>query len=305
MADSDGTVVRGRRAWALRPPTGSWSVATFTLVWLLGVLVPLIGIIVLSLMETKGIRFIFEPTLQAYIEIFETGRVEVAARSLRVMGTVTIIELLIGFPFALWLAKGLKNNFVKITTFTLLSVPFFLTPAARAIVWRVVLGRNGLINSTLLYLGVIDEPLDWLLFSEPAVHFAFIGPYFPSMVWPIFLAMAMIDDGLLEASKDLGASPADTLRYVIIPLSMPGVVAGIVFTLVPMLGDNVVPKLVGGGQVWLLGASMFNLITAMNYTVAAAMSAVVLVLIGVLQFVLWRVFRRVGSVSQIFEVLRR
>ena len=221
------------------------------------------------------------------------------------MATVTLIELLIAFPFALWLAKGVKSYIVKITTFTLLTVPFFLTPAARTIVWRVVLGREGLINTVLLELGLIDAPLDWLLFSEFSIHLAFIGPYFPAMVWPIFLAMALIDDELLEASADLGGSPWHTLRYVIIPLSMPGIVAGVVFTFVPMLGDNVVPKLVGGGQIWLLGGSMYNLITAMNYSVAAAMSAIVLVLMAALQVVLWLVFRRIGGLKEIFEVMRR
>ena len=218
----------------------------YMVIWVLGVMVPLLGIVVFSFFSTKGIRFIFDPTFNSYVEIAVTGRYEVALRSLRLMATVTLIELLIAFPFALWLAKGVRSYIVKITTFTLLTVPFFLTPAARTIVWRVVLGREGLINTVLLQLGVIDAPLDWLLFSEFSIHLAFIGPYFPAMVWPIFLAMALIDDELLEASADLGGSPWHTLRYVIIPLSMPGIVAGVVFTFVPMLGDNVVPKLVGG-----------------------------------------------------------
>ena len=299
---------RMRLAWSRSIPIsspGTWTVYGYTVVWLLGVVVPLVGVLFFSFLATRGIRFLFEPTLEAYIYVVTTGRYEVALRSLRIMATVTFIELLIGFPFALWLAKGLKSNWVKMATFTLMSVPFFLSPPARTIVWRVVLGRHGPINTVLIGLGLIDEPLDWLLFSEFAVHFAFVGPYFPTMVWPCFLAISLIDDELLEASKDLGASSWHTLRHIIIPLSMPGVVAGVVFTFVPMLGDNVVPKLIGGGQVWLLGGSMYNLITAMNYGVAAAMSAIVLILMGILQVVLWLVFRRLGGVSEIFEVLRR
>ena len=221
-------------------PCGTWTVYGYTLVWVLGIVVPLIGVIIFSFLATRGIRFLCEPTLEAYIEIITTGRYQVVLRSLRIMATVTFIEQLIGFPFALWLAKGGQSKFVKIATFTLLTVPFFLTPAARTIVWRVVLGRNGLINALLTGLEFIEQPLDWLLFSEFSVHFAFIGPYFPTMVWPIFLAMSLIDDELLEASRDLGASSWHTLRHIIIPLSMPGVAAGMVFTFVPMLGDNVV-----------------------------------------------------------------
>ena len=293
------------RHWFAVTPAGTWTVYGYMVIWVLGVMVPLLGIVVFSFFSTKGIRFVLDPTFNSYVEIAVTGRYEVALRSLRLMATVTLIELLIAFPFALWLAKGVKSYIVKITTFTLLTVPFFLTPAARTIVWRVVLGREGLINTVLLELGLIDVPLDWLLFSEFSIHLAFIGPYFPAMVWPIFLAMALIDDELLEASADLGGSPWHTLRYVIIPLSMPGIVAGVVFTFVPMLGDNVVPKLVGGGQIWLLGGSMYNLITAMNYSVAAAMSAIVLILMAALQVVLWLVFRRIGGLKEIFEVMRR
>ena len=172
-------------------------------------------------------------------------------------------------------------------------------------VWRVVLGRNGLVNSVLMSLGIIDEPVDWLLFSEPAVHFGFIGPYFPPMVWPIFLSISLIDDELLEASRDLGGHPRHTLRHIIIPLAVPGVVAGIVFTFVPMLGDTVVAHLIGGGNVLLLSSSIYDLITVMNYAAAAAMSAFVLALILVLQLPLIVTIRSVGGVNEIFASLKR
>jgi ABC-type spermidine/putrescine transport system permease subunit I len=125
------------------------------------------------------------------------------------------------------------------------------------------------------------------------------------MVWPIFLSMILIDDELLEASKDIGASPWHTLRYVILPLSLPGVIAGIVFTFVPMLGDNVVAKLIGGQQVLMLGAAMLDLISALNYTVAAAMSTLVLALIAVLQVFLIAVLRRLGGGAALMEGLRQ
>ena len=117
--------------------------------------------------------------------------------------------------------------------------------------------------------------------------------------------MILIDDELLEASKDIGASPWQTLRHVIIPLSMPGIVAGIVFTFVPMLGDNVVAKLIGGQQVLMLGAAMLDLISALNYSVAAAMSALVLALIAILQICLVAVLRHLGGGAALVEGLRR
>ena len=272
---------------------------------MLGVLVPLVLLVLLSFLKTRGVQFLFEPTLRAYEDIFEYAGWPVILRSLRIAATVTAIELLIAFPFALWLAKGTRSDAVRLTMFTLLMVPFFLSPASRTIVWRVVLGRNGLVNSVLMSLGIIDEPVDWLLFSEPAVHFGFIGPYFPPMVWPIFLSISLIDDELLEASRDLGGHPRHTLRHIIIPLAIPGVVAGIVFTFVPMLGDTVVAHLIGGGNVLLLSSSIYDLITVMNYAAAAAMSAFVLALILLLQLPLIVTLRSVGGVNEIFASLRR
>ena len=298
-------MIRAGRPWTLRAPGGSWPVFGFAAIWILGVMLPLVGLVAFSLLRSKEVSFIYEPTLDNYIEIVTGGRLEVTGHSIRLMGTVTLIELLIAFPFALWLAKYTKSDVVRIGTLALLSVPFFLTPAARVISWRVVLGHSGLVNYALINLGITDEPLDWLIFSEFAVHLGFIGPYFPSMVFPIFLAMTMIDDEFLEASRDLGASGARTLRHIIMPLAMPGVVAGIIFTFVPMLGDTVVPQLVGGGRVWLMGAQMLDLITYLNYALAAGMATIILILMGVLQFILWLVIRKIGGLDQIFEALKR
>jgi len=125
------------------------------------------------------------------------------------------------------------------------------------------------------------------------------------MVWPIFLSITLIDDELIEASKDIGASPWQTLRHVILPLAMPGILAGIVFTFVPMLGDDVVAKIIGGQQVAMLGGTMLDLITALNYSVAAAMSAFVIVLVAVLQILFIWTVRRIGGGASMVEGLRR
>jgi ABC-type spermidine/putrescine transport system permease subunit I len=193
---------------------------------------------------------------------------------------------------------------VKLVIWTLLTAPFFLSDTARVVIWRPVLGLMGPVNTALLSLGIIEQPLSWLLFSEPAVHFCLIGPYLPNMVWPIFLSIMLIDDELLEASKDIGASPFQTLRHVIVPLALPGIIAGTVFTFVPMLGDDVVTKVIGGQQVAMLGSAMLDLISALNYSVAAAMSALVLVLIAGLQGFLVLALRRLGG-GALLEGLRR
>ena len=117
----------------------------------------------------------------------------------------------------------------KAVIITLLTIPFFVDPSSRTIIWRAILGKNGIINTVLMELGIIGEPMEWMLFSEFAVHFGMLAPYFPTMVFPIFLVVSLIDDHYLEASRDLGASKLHTLFYIILPLSLPGIVAGAVF----------------------------------------------------------------------------
>lgn len=263
------------------------------------------GVVFFSLFRASAGGLDLSLTLDAYREIFLTGRWEVTVRTIRIAATVTAILLVISFPFALWLAKGLRSATLKVIIWTLLTAPFFLSDTARVVVWRPVLGLMGPINSGLMELGIIDRPLTWLLFSEPAVHFGLLGPFLPNMVWPIFLSMTLIDDELIEVSKDIGASPLQTLRHVILPLSMPGVLAGIIFSFVPMLGDDVVAKVIGGQQVLMLGGAMLDLITALNYSVAAAMSAVILVLIAALQFLLVVLLRRLGGGASLVEGVRK
>ena len=278
---------------------------TFMVMWALVMLVPLVGLVVWSFLTIKGFRVSFDPNVDAYLNLFESGRWSVTVRTLRIAATVTAIELLLALPFALWLAKGTQSAVVRAMTLALLTVPFFLSVAARTIVWRAVLGTQGFVNSALIWLGLIDEPLDWLLFSEFAVHLGLIGPYFPTMVFPIFLAAVMIDDELLAASRDLGGGTLHTLVHVILPLVMPGIIAGIVFTFVPMLGADVIPALLGGGHAHLLGNSVHSLLTALNYAVASAMSTVILFAMVALLFVLRLLMLRLGGFGEVFEGLKR
>ena len=218
---------------------------------------------------------------------------------------MTVIELLLAFPFALWLAKGAKNQTLKLLTFTALTVPFFLSPVARVIVWRSVMSIHGLVNTGLMDIGIIDEPVEWLIFSEFAVHLGYLGQYFPAMVWPIFLSIALIDDEYLEASKDLGGSRPRTLFHIILPLSLPGIVAGVIFTFVPMLGDTVVPQQMGGGNVLMISHNVYTMIGASNFVMAAALSAIILAIMLAFQVLLWAVLRPVGGLNNVFASLKR
>jgi len=293
------------RDYLPRLPAGVWSLSGFSLFWFGGIVLPLLAIIAVSFFQGRGLKINFDPTFLQYEKFFSYGGGEMLARSVRIAGVVTIIELLFAFPFALWLAKGCKNNTVRLLTFTALTVPFFLSPAARVIVWRSVFGINGVVNQVLLGTGIVDEPVLWLIFSEFAVHFGFIGAFFPTMVWPIFLSISLIDNDYLEASQDLGASRLRTLMHIILPLALPGIVAGFVFTFIPMLGDAVVSSHMGGNNVLMLAAQVQSLIGVSNFLVAAALAAVVLAIMLAFQVLLWAALKPVGGLAGVFASLRR
>ena len=288
-----------------RLPAGVWSLSGFSVVWFGGIVIPLLAIILVSFFQGRGIRINIDPTFLQYERFFSYGGGDLLARSVRIAATITFIELLIAFPFALWLAKGCKNNTVRLLTFTALTVPFFLSPAARVIVWRSVFGINGVVNQALLGIGVVDEPVTWLIFSQFAVHFGFLGFFFPTMVWPIFLSISLIDNDFLEASNDLGAHRFRTLVHIIFPLALPGVVAGFVFTFIPMLGDTVVAQHMGGNNVLMLSAQVQSLIGVSNFLVAAALAAVVLAIMLAFQVLLWAALKPVGGLNEVFANLRR
>ncbi|WP_029075002.1 ABC transporter permease [Kaistia adipata] len=269
--------------------------------WAIGVLLPILSLLVIAFLRGRGIGFIWTPSLQAYSDILVGFRIEIILRTLRIVALVTLIEFVLAFPFALWLAKGLRAGWTKSIILVLLVVPFFLSPAARTIVWRSILGREGLVNSVLMSSGLVDTPLDWLLFSQFAIHLGLIGPYFPSMVWPLFISISLIDDELIKASRDLGGSAWQTLWLVVVPLAAPGIAAGILFTAIPMLGDNVVSALLGGGRVALLAESFDDLIRAMNFAGAAALASLLVLIILALGAAVLALLRRNGINGDVFR----
>jgi ABC-type spermidine/putrescine transport system permease subunit I len=284
----NGSALRAARFARCAAAGRSWLVSErgpvhiFAIVWAIGVLVPLVISVFFSLLTAHGLRIQWVVSLHAYRDIVESGRWEVVVRTLIAAASVTVICLAVGFPFALWLAKRARSEKLIQFVWMALTVPFFLDPSARTLVWRGILGSTGLINAGLIKLHLIDTPLEWLLFSDFSVYLGLIGPYFPNMVMPIYLAILLIDNDLIQASTDLGATPATTLRNIIIPLAMPGIIAGIIFTFVPVMGDSIVPSILGGGKKEYLADSVMSLSTAMNYSGAAAFATIILTLTALL-----------------------
>jgi ABC-type spermidine/putrescine transport system permease subunit I len=291
--------------WFHRIPWLAIAVPGFLIIWSILVIVPLLVVVVFSFFQMRSFQIIYDPTLEAWRSLIETGRWLAAARTLRIAVTMTILELLLAFPFALWLAKGCNSKYVKAIIITLLTIPFFLDTSSRVIIWRAILGTSGIVNTTLVSLHVISKPITWLLYSEFSVHFGMLGSYFPTMVFPIFMIITLIDDDYLQASADLGASPGQTLLNVVIPLSLPGIMAGVVFTLVPLMAAFIEPQMLGGGFVNLLGDSVNSALQELKYPTAAALSTVVVALLSLGLAGLVLTTRKKVNLSTIFQAVQK
>ena len=282
-----------------------YPIILFALSWLALVIIPLLVVVMMSFLKTKGIKIKWDWGFYSYMKMIQFGGDDVVFQTIRISLTVTIINFLIAFPFAFWLAKTLKNMSLKLLIFTALTVPFFLSPVSRVIVWRSILGLDGLLNNLFLDVGLVNEPIEWLIFSEFSVHLGLMAQYFPSMVWPLYLSISLIDDETIEASLDLGAGILRTTIWVILPLALPGVIAGVIFCLVPMLGDAVIPQQMGGGNVLTISHSLSNYIGSRSYVLAAAIASIVLLVLIILIIILWFVFKPYGGLGKVFDQMKR
>lgn len=202
--------------------------------------------------------------------------------------------LIIGFTVAYFLAFHVHSLTIQITLFLICTIPFWTSNIIRMISWIPFLGRNGIANSALQQWGWIDEPLEWLLFSDFAVILAFVHLFTLFMIVPIFNTMMRIDRSLVEAARDAGASGLQILRFVIVPLSKPGIMIGSIFVVTLVMGDFITVRFMSGGQSASVGRMISNEIGLLQYPSASA-SAVVLLLTVLLM---------VGSMLRMVDIRR-
>ena len=186
------------------------------------------------------------------------------------------ITLIVGFLIALFLAFCVRSIALQIALFLLCTIPFWTSNVIRMISWIPLLGRNGLVNDGLVKLGIVEVPIEWLLYSEFAVIVAFVHLYTLFMVVPIFNSMLRIDKSLLEAAYDTGASTWQMLTNVIIPLSRPGIIIGSIFVVTIVMGDFLTIGVMGGQQIASVG-KIINVEMQYLQFPAAAANAVILI----------------------------
>ncbi len=199
-------------------------------------------------------------------------------QTLRIALITTVLALLVSYPLAMFIArlKGHRRSLAVV----LLFLPFWTSYVVRTFVWLPMLGRTGLVNQALMALGLIDKPLDGLLYNEGAVYVGLVYVYTLYMTLPIYLSLEKIDPALIEAASDLGASPLQTFRRVIFPLSLPGVWSGCTMVFLLSCGAYVTPQLLGGPSGQMFGniiASQF--LNANNWPLGAALSVVLMAVV--------------------------
>ncbi len=199
-----------------------------------------------------------------------------------------IFTFLIGFTVAYYLAFHIRTLTWQVALFLLCTIPFLTSNIIRMISWIPFLGRNGIANSTLISWGVIDEPLEWLLFSDFSVVLAFVHIYTLFMVVPIFNTMMRIDKSLIEAARDGGANGAQILWNVILPLTKPGIMIGTIFVVTLVMGDFFTVRIMSGSQSANVGRLISNDIALLQYPSASATAIVLLVTVLIVIAILLR-----------------
>ncbi len=166
-------------------------------------------------------------------------------RSVIIALSVTVVTVVLAFPIAYFVSFHVKPSQKSIWLF-LITIPFWTSYLIRVFLWKVILGFNGVVNSGLMGLGIIDEPVTFILYNANAVVITLAHAFAPFAILPIFVALEKIDRSLLEASQDLGETRIRTFFRVTLPLAMPGVVGATLIVFIPTIGDYVTPELVGG-----------------------------------------------------------
>ena len=252
---------------------------------------PLLVMAVVSLMKSNvygGVHLKF--SLDGYKQIlfdtnlfgvreFNPAYVIIIGRSFVLASLATIISFIVGFPAAYYISRQSKK--VKDILIFLVTVPFWTNLLIRTFAWIIILGKGGVIESSFIFLGFLNEgdTLN-LMYTNTAILIGLVYSYLPLMVLPIYASMEKMDMRLLEAAADLYSSRIMLIRKVIVPLSMPGIIGGCILVFVPCLGAFIAPDLLGGGKKLLLGSLIqFQFASARNWSFGAAVAMVLLLLV--------------------------
>ncbi len=264
-----------------------WQAGPYALVFAVFFAVPLVLIVVVSFWDFNEYEMIPAFTLKGYAQIF-SGCADLANACTTVRTYLSTLKfclivwaatLAIGFTVSYFLAFHVRTLAMQTALFLVCTIPFWTSNVIRMISWIPLLGRNGLVNQWLVGAGLVDAPLEWLLFSDFSVVLAFVHLYTMFMIVPIFNSMMRIDRSLIEAARDAGATGWQTLLNVIVPLSRTGMLIGSIFVVTIVMGDFVTIGVMGGQQIASVGKIIQTQTSALQFPVAAANSVMLLAIV--------------------------
>lgn len=268
-------------AWAQASPLA----AVFALFFV----VPLALVLVVSFWQATEYELLPAFTGQNYIDVFAgcpvTADGDLCVTFKTYLSTLKFgvltwaITAVLGFSIAWFLAFHVQGTLMQTVLFIVCTVPFWTSNVIRMISWVPLLGRNGLVNQTLVGAGLVDQPVEWLLFSDFSVVLAFVHLYTMFMIVPIFNSMMRIDRNLLEAARDNGASPWQTVVHVVLPLSRTGLIIGSIFVLALVMGDFVTVGVMGGQQIASVGKVIQVQTSYLQFPMAAANAVILLAVV--------------------------
>lgn len=256
---------------------------------------PLAMVLIYSLMKDAGSGKIdWTLNLQNYWTVWveKPQYRALMQRSLTVSMLVTLATVLLAYPVAYFVSFHVAPSKKSLWLF-LITIPFWTSYVIRVFLWKVILGYNGVINSGLLSLGIIDEPLQAINYNVGALVMTLAHAYAPFAILPIFVALEKIDRSLLEAGQDLGESKLRTFWRVTLPLSMPGVIAAVLIVFIPTVGDYVTPDLIGGGKLSMIANQIeVNMLKQQNKALGSALAVSAMFVVAVVSLVFLFLNRR-------------
>ena len=257
-------------------------------------LLPTLLLVAASLLQ-RGTSTAIEPvlTLVNYGRLFEASIFRIVLDSLIMAGMAMVLCLLVGYPLAYIIARARANT--RHLLLILVMIPFWTNSLIRTYALVAVLKANGVMNMFLLWTGIIDQPLQ-LMYSQTAVFIGLVYTLLPFMILPLYAAILRLDSRLVEAARDLGASPLQTFRRITLPLTMPGIISGSMLVFLPALGMFYVSDVLGGARSMLLGNYIRDqFLTARNLPMGSAASIAMTLIMGIMLLVYTYSVRRSGT----------
>lgn len=250
--------------------------------------IPLVSVIARSFFIKDDLAIIPSMSLEYYTSFFDMTYFTIIKRSLLLALGTAIVCLLIAYPVAYFIARNVSKKWKNVFLFFIM-LPFSVNLLIQAYSWFFVLGHSGLINTILLRLGIIHEPL-YLLNTSGAVYLVMVYCYVPFMLLPLYISLEKIDIRFIEASLDLGASWYYTLSRVVLPLSLQGIITGFFLVFIPVFGEFVIPALLGGGKQMFVGSLIsYYFLTTRNMALGSAFTCLSSIVLLIVAFVIyWR-----------------